>query len=292
MPIVRAQQQSEYLNFETTGIIGSQIKTEPHSKFVNVLVTGGYVNVHLTNLFKTTSGINGRVYFKDKTGEKIISKSLNGPLYLYPGNEYFFDIYQEANQKLIRRYLLQRPKLYPQIKCYKQDGSLLFTTRTDGKDAYLNLSPSDKIRLEITQRTDFEGMEVEYSLRNLTTKQMRHGRSKYAFKDLVFEGNTDYELQLNYLVQKENASIIYIHVKPHWYQSFVTYGILLIVLMVIAAWLTWLTYKKKINSSQKEQQKLEQAAICFGIVLAQNVIQSSLSLIGGLCAKHHHDCTC
>lgn len=282
IPMLRAQQQGEYLSFETTGIAGSQVKTLAQGKIVKVLTTGGYVNVHLTDLFKSTPGINGRVYYKDKTVEKTVYNSLNRSLYLYPGNDYYFDVFETSTEKLLKRYILQRPKLYPQIAFYKQDGSHFLTNKAHGQDAQIDLSPNERIRLDIIQPKDFEGMEVEYSLRNLKTKQMRHGSSKKAFKEFLFEGNTDYELRINYVVQKESVSIIYIHVKPHWYQSYVTYIIPVIILMVILVFVLRLRFKKKISSSQKEQQRLEQAAIRLQSLLNPHFTFNALSSIQGL----------
>jgi two-component system LytT family sensor kinase len=277
-PMLHAQQQSEYLSFETTGIEGSQVKTITQGKFVRVLTTGGYVNVHLTDLFKTTSGINGRVYNK----QQAVYNSLNKSLYLYPGNEYFLDVFETATDKLLKRYILQRPKLYPQIAFYKNDGSRFFQTKPDGKDAQLNLVPNDRIKLEIIQPKDFNEMMVEYSLRNLETKQIERGSSAHAFKELTFAGNTDYELRINYVVQRESTSIIYIHVKPHWYQSYLTYGILLVILMLITAFLIRLRFQKKISSSIKEQQRLEQAAIRLQSLLNPHFTFNALSSIQGL----------
>ncbi len=278
MPKLHAQQQTAYLEFEATGITGSEIKTITQGNSIKVLTTGGYVNVRLTNLFKNTPNISGRAYDNNKS-EQTSYNSLNGPLYLYPGKEYFFDVFETVTYKLIKRYILQRPKLYPRIEGFKSDGRHFFTTKTD---AEINLQPNEKIRFEVIQRMDFKGMEVEYVLRNLKTRQMQHGISKQGFKDLVFAANTDYELRINYAVQKESVSLIYIHVKPHWYQSAITYTILLVLLLLVGGLLLLLRFKKKISSSQKEQQKLEQAAIRLQSLLNPHFTFNALSSIQGL----------
>ena len=280
--MLRAQQQTEFLDFEATGIMGSEVKTVTHGKFVKILTTGGYVNVHFTAFFKIKSDVSIRAYYIDKTNEKNIDNSFDGPVYLYPGNTCLFDVFEVSSKKIIKRYILYRPKLYPQIELHNKNGRNFYTTRADGKDADLILSPDEQVRMDIKQQKDFGRMEVEYSLRNIKTKQIQRGNSKYAFKEITFTGNTDYELRINYAVQKENVSTIYIHVKPHWYQSTVTYVIMLVVLLLIAGWLLLLTFKKKISSSQKEQQKLEQAALRLQSLLNPHFTFNALSSIQGL----------
>ncbi len=279
---MHAQQTTKYIHFEATGITGSEIKTISQENFVKVLTSGGYVNISLTDTFKRSDGLNFRSYYKEKKVEKAADNLFNSPVYLYPGNEYFIDVFEQASNKLVTRYVLQRPKLFPKIEFYGADNSHFYTTKTDGRDGELSLSPNENIRLEITRRMDFEDMEVEYSLRNLKTRRTQHGRSKSVFKNLSFAANTNYELRFNYVVQKESVSILYIQVKPHWYQSPITYLVLLITLVGIGVLLLTLTLKKRINSSQKEQQKLEQAAIRLQSLLNPHFTFNALSTIQGL----------
>ncbi len=277
-----AQRTTKYIDFEATGIAGSQIKIISQEKFVRVLTTGGYVNTRLTDAYKRSEGLNFRSYYKEKKDEKIVDNLFDGPVYMYPGNEYFIDVFEQASNKLVMRYVLQRPKLSPKIEFYRQNNTHFYTTKTDGRDGELSLSPGEKVRLEIAQRKDFEGMEVEYSLRNLKTMRMQHGSSKHAFQNLVFAANTNYELRFNYVVQKESVGVLYIHVKPHWYQSPITYLVLLVVLVAIGILLLTLALKKKISSSQKEQEKLEQAAIRLQSLLNPHFTFNALSTIQGL----------
>lgn len=282
IPMLQAQHQKEYLAIEANGVTGSQVKTVSLGDLVKVLTTGGYVNVYFTDLFKSTPNLNSRVYFIDKSAKKPIEPPPNGLLYLQPGNEYLFKVFQASSGTLIKRYILQRPKLLPIIEFSNNHGRHLFTTGTSGKDAGITLSPAEKMRLDIRQDKDFGPMEVEYSLRNLKTKQIQYGSGRYTFKGLTFTANTDYELRVNYLVQKETVSTIYIQVKPHWYQSWVTYAIVLMILLSIASWLVLSRFNKKISLSRKEQQKLEQAAIRLQSLLNPHFTFNALSSIQGL----------
>ncbi len=238
--------------------------------------------MHFTDHFKSTPNIASRAYLIGRSVKKPIEPSPNGLLYLQPGSGYQFDIFQASSGKLIKRYILQRPKLHPVIEFRNSYGRPLFTTGTSGRDTGIVLSPTEKISLGIKQQKDFGPMEVEYSLRNLKTKQLRHGSGMYPLKGLVFTANTDYELRVNYLVQKETVSTIYIQVKPHWYQSRLTYAIALIALLSIASWWLLSRFNKKISSSKKEQQKLEQAAIRLQSLLNPHFTFNALSSIQGL----------
>lgn len=280
-PILAAQEETAYLVFEATGIIGGQVKTVTNGKFVNVLTPGGYVNVQFTDFFKNTPNISSHAYAKDKSAQTSYNLH-NSSLYLYPGTKYFFDVFETTTNKLIKRYILERPKIYPQITFSKPDGEHLFTTKNNGNNVEINLKPDEKIRFKIKQRMDFKEMEVEYSLRNLKTRQMQYGIIKHEFKDFVFATNTDYELRVNYVIQKESVSLTYIHVKPNWYQSSINQTIVLLLLLIVGGLLLLLKFKKKINSSQKEQQKLEQAAIRLQSLLNPHFTFNALSSIQGL----------
>lgn len=277
-----AKQPSNYFDFEATGIEGSQVKTINQEKTTKVFSTGGFIKIKVTPFFKTTKKLTFRAYYKDSSSEKNIENPFDAPIYLYPGKEFFIDLVDINTNKIIKKYIIQRPKLYPKIDFYKYDNSFFFTTKPEGKDSELSLSPGDKIRLKLAHPTNLEAIEVEYSLRNLKTKKTQQGVNKYAIKDLNFESNTDYELRINYAVQKESTAVIYIHVKPYWYQSYITYFILLFLLLGMAIlWLT-LGLKKKINTSQKKQQKLEQAAIRLQSLLNPHFTFNALSSIQGL----------
>ncbi|SFH23265.1 sensor histidine kinase [Pedobacter insulae] len=272
-----AQHSTSYFEFEAKGVSGSQITTFTKGKTENVFTTGGYVNIYPTDAFKRTGDLNFHAYYHDKKE----GKNFNGSLYLLPGKEYFIDVFEQSTQKLVKRYILRRPILFPKIKFYDHNHHF-YTSKTDGIENELNLSPGEKIRLDIVQPMDFNDMEVELSLRNLKTKRIQRGSSKYNFKNLKFEANTAYELRFNYVAQKESVCTIYVKVKPYWYQSPITYVIFLILLTAIGILMLTITLKKKIRSTQNEQQKLEQAATRLQSLLNPHFTFNALSTVQGL----------
>ncbi|MEJ5995920.1 histidine kinase [Pedobacter sp. Du54] len=279
---LQAQQQVAYFDFTAAGTNSGPIKTFHQKKLVRVLTVGGYVNIRATKALRIKEGIGFRAYFISKKEEKIIENPFNGPIYLFPGTEFFIDLFEINTNRILIRYILQRPLLYPKIDCYKEDNHHFLTSKTDGGNGEFSLSPNEKIRIEFIQPNDFEGMEVEYSLQNLRTKRSQQGVNKYNIKDLNFEENTDYVLRLNYTNQKESTAVIYIHVKPYWYQSPITYVSFLIILMAMGVLLLARSFKKRINISRKEQQNLEQAAIRLQSLLNPHFTFNALSSIQGL----------
>jgi two-component system LytT family sensor kinase len=280
---VQAQQQNDtYLSFSPAGIEGNQIKISHQGKTVKVLATGGYVDIQVNKALRIIDGLTFRAYFKNKSVEKTVDNPFDAAIYLTPGNDFYIDLLDIKLNKLVRRYILQRPKLVPRIEFYDQENHHIYTTNQDGKEGAFKLAPGEKIRLELIQRVAYEAMEVEYSLRNLKTSRTQQGVAKYSIKDLSLEPNTYYELRVNYVDQRESTAVIYIRVKPYWYQSTITYVSILVILAALGVLLLTKTFKRKINISKKEQQKLEQAAIRLQSLLNPHFTFNALSSIQGL----------
>ncbi|RZK54688.1 MAG: hypothetical protein EOO91_15500 [Pedobacter sp.] len=281
-PHVQAQQADDYLSFNPAGIEGNQIKIISQGKTVKVLATGGYVEIQVNKALKLAEGITFRAYFKNKSVEKIVDNPFEAAIYLAPGNDFYIDLLDIVSNNLIKRYILQRPKLVPRIEFYDEENHHFYTSKEDGKEGAFKLSPDKKIRLEISQRIGYEAMDVEYALRNLKTSRTQQGVAKYSIKDLSFEPNTYYELRLNYVDQRESTAVIYIRVKPYWYQTTTTYVSILVILAALGVLLLTKTFKRRINVSRKEQQKLEQAAIRLQSLLNPHFTFNALSSIQGL----------
>ncbi|RYF10058.1 MAG: hypothetical protein EOO42_23130, partial [Flavobacteriales bacterium] len=277
-PRMQAQQTDDYLSFNPAGIEGNQIKIIRQGKTVKVLATGGYVDIHVNKALRLAEGITFRAYFKNKSVEKKIDNPFEAAIYLAPRNDFYIDLLDIESDAIIKRYILQRPKLVPIVAFYDENDRHLFTTKSDGNQGLIKLSPGKKIALELKQRLDYETMEVEYSLRDLKTGRTQQGTSKYTIKDLNFQSNTYYELRVNYVDQRESTAVISIHIEPYWYESRTTLSWLMLILFIISI----ISFVRKINISKKEQQKLEQAAIRLQSLLNPHFTFNALSSIQGL----------
>jgi two-component system LytT family sensor kinase len=275
-----AQQSAVYVDFKPADSSKSMLKMATEKKVVTILTSGGYVNIKLTAAFKSTKGLAYYAYYKGK--RKGSSNQFNGPIYLNPGNAYLIDVMDLSTDTLVRQYHLLRPKLLPKIELYRENKELFHATKTDRSANEFVLSPADRIALKVAPRTDFPNMEVEYTLLNLKTKRSQYGIASATFKNLVFEANTAYQLRYSYVAQQESVAIIYIRVKPYWYQSSVTYILLALAVVMIGVFLLISVLKKKINTAQKEQQKMEQAAIRLQSLLNPHFTFNALSAIQGL----------
>lgn len=281
--VTYAYAQEKYIHFDVSSSESGEIKEVQQSKFVYVYSSIGYVNVRPTELFKTSAvPLYYRAYFNVRGKSKLKVSKLNAPIYLAPNQEYFIDIFNGST--LIKKYILKRPKLLPVVQFFdaKKANKPFYSTPDNGKIGQIEISSNLSINLAIDHSCEFKNLLIEYTLLNLKTKQQQHGTGLRSLKGLKFNANTDYELRVNYLVQKESVSVTYIHIKPHWYQSSFTYILLSVVLVSLAFAILLQLFKKRIGSSKKEQQKLTQAAIRLQSLLNPHFTFNALSSIQGL----------
>lgn len=273
--------EKSYLRFDVAaGVPGSEVKENRQGKLIKVEVSGGFIGIYTTSAFhKETHKLS------EKKGSQETERSIGGyTAYLLPGSEIFMDVTDRKSNALLCRYVVQRPKLIPEIKFYHQgenSKSPLYVSSSGDHSDQLSLSPGE-FRLGITERTDFKDMEVEYTLVNLKTKRSQRGTGKTGFDSLKLTANTAYELRVNYVVQKESVELIYLNVKPYWYQSSITYIIFLTIVVILVFLLITSGLKNKIKSSQKKQQKMEEAAIRLQSLLNPHFTFNALSSIQGL----------
>lgn len=277
--------RESYLRFDAAGIPGSQIKETLQGKLTQVLTSGGFVGIHTTSIFdKLSNKLYYHAYYSEQKATKDTFFKITGA-YLYPNKEFFIDILDKRTEALEHRYIIKRPLLIPLIKLHyqKNNSELPFEklTLSDHKKE-LTVSPGEPVEVNIASAADFKNLEVEYTLVNLKTKRSKHEISKTSFEPLKLAANTEYELRFNYVVQKESVQIVYIRVKPYWYQSFITYIVLIIVFTAISFLLMSLFFKNKLKSSEKKQQKMEEAAIRLQAQLNPHFTFNALSSIQGL----------
>ncbi|TDQ11256.1 sensor histidine kinase [Pedobacter metabolipauper] len=296
---VYGQQSNEsapsYLHFEAAGLPGNQIKEISQGKNVTVYTVGGSLNIYPTSaLHNMYPKFYTRAYFKQSNfygkpaQSKITEFALKGnssSIYLLPAQEASVDILDKNTNTLLTRYIIKRPGMIPEIKLRSQKDKssqpLHISSSADHKGE-LSLSPGEPLEIDVAARTDFKDLEVEYTLVNLKTKRSEYQISKTGFKPLKLAANTEYEWRFNYVLQKESVRLIYIRVKPYWYQSTITYMVLLIVFVATGFLLVTLFFKNKLKSSEKKQQKMEAAAIRLQSLLNPHFTFNALSSIQGL----------
>lgn len=269
-----------YLRFQVTGLPGSQIKEIGQGKLIKVYTSGGFIRVHTTAAFNQ---LTHKLSEKNSTKETKVREG-SFQAYIYPNQEFSIDVLDRKKDAILSSYVIKRPKLIPEIRFYHQEknSETPFYISSSGDHSDELSTSAGVIKLSISERADFKNMEAEYTLVNLKTRKFQRGVGKTGLASLKLIANTDYELRVNYLVQKESQQVIYIHVKPYWYQSAVSYIVLLFVIVVVGFLLIARRLKNRIKSSQKEQQKMEEAAIRLQSLLNPHFTFNALSSIQGL----------
>ncbi len=277
-------QETSYLQFNDADNLGGETKEISKGKLTYVYSSAAFVRVQLNAEFqKLPSLFYCRAYFKEKDPSKLKRSTLDAPIYLLPGQEFLIDVLDIQTDTLIKTYVLQRPKLIPVAEFYDKEkpNQLLYSTATNEKIGEFECKPGTALQLGVKERSDFKNLSFEYTLLNLKTKQQQHGVGMRGLAELKIKANTDYELRINYKVQTESVGITYIRVKPYWYQSVITY-FLFLGLVVFALIRLTVLLTKRIRSSQKQQQKLEQAALRLQSLLNPHFTFNALSSIQGL----------
>ncbi|SHG57465.1 sensor histidine kinase [Pedobacter caeni] len=276
----QVQTGKSYLRFEAAELPGSEIREIGQGKQIKVYTSGGFIRVHTTAAFDELSH---RLSEKGLTKETKIREG-GFEAYVSPNKEFSIDVLDRKTDTILRSYVIKRPNLIPEIKFYHQaknsEGPFYISSSGDDTDEFS--TSAGEIKLGISERTDFKNMEVEYALVNLKTRRSQRGLSKTDLPSLKLIANTDYELRVNYVVQKESQHRIYIHVKPYLYQSTITYMILLAIVVALGFLVVTRGLRKKIKSSEKEQQKMEEAAIRLQSLLNPHFTFNALSSIQGL----------
>jgi len=283
--------EDNYLEFNPAGFAQGQVLTFNHGKQTTVLTGGGFVEVRTAALFRKRSSEYDYLvrYRTTQVNEDIkVSRKINsvdGPVYLKPSGEIWIDILNKKTDNLLKRYVLKRPSLMPQVQFFiKQQlrGNTIFKRRYTNNEREVQLDPEDVLRIKVADRKDFKGLKIEYTLINLKTKSSKYAISQRDIGALSLSPGTDYELRTNYLIQQENMTITYIQVKPYWYQSSLTYLVLAILSLLFA--FLWLIKRlsNKVRISRREQNQLEEAAIRLQSQLNPHFTFNALSSIQGL----------
>jgi two-component system LytT family sensor kinase len=202
------QPGKSYLRFEAAGVPGSQVKEIGQGKLIKVYTSGGFIRIHTSAAFHKLAH---KLSEKNSTKENKIREG-SFETYLYPNQEFSIDVLDRKNDTVLSRYVIKRLKLIPEILFYHQEKNsrIPFHISASGEHSDELSTSAGAIKLGISERTDFKDMEVEYTLVNLKTRRSQRGVGKIGFDSIKLIANTDYELRLNYVVQKESQQVIYI----------------------------------------------------------------------------------
>lgn len=276
----QVQPGKSYLHFEAAELPGSQIKEIGEGKLIKVYTSGGFIRVYTTAAFDELSQ---KLSVKNLTKETKVREG-SFVVYVSANQVFSIDVLDRKTDAILSSYIIKRPKLIPEIKFYHQtkNSENPFYISSSGNDTDELRTSAGEIKLAISDRTDFKNMEVEYALINLKTKRSLRGLGKTDLASLKLIANTDYELRVNYVVQKESQHTIYIHVEPYWYQSSIIYMILPAIIVTLGFLLVIGGLRYKIKSSEKEKQKKEEAAIRLQSLLNPHFTFNALSSIQGL----------
>jgi hypothetical protein len=202
-------------------------------------------------------------------------------VYLMINQEYAVDVLDKQTDTIVCRYLIKRLELIPTVVFNRKtkNGYNLTSVAQAGR---ITISPGDSLTFNTVSDSIPENKEVVYILTNLSAKKYRSQVGESGFGPLKLAAGTRYELLVSYSIQRESANIYYIDVQPYWYRTGTIYIIAVIILLGIGLITATLVLKTKVRSSQKEQQKLQQAAIRLQSLLNPHFTFNALSSIQGL----------
>ncbi|SFW81903.1 sensor histidine kinase [Chitinophaga sancti] len=281
---------TEYLRFDAPGLPGNEIKIAVNREVVNVKAIGGFFKIHKTSALDV--GIYLRQYNPRKHSVDIDSSSaykdvLTGDteIYLLPDSEICFDVIEQGTNKLLRKYIVKRPKAIPQLNFFDQSKgikSIFYVFNNDSETDKIDVSPGMRVAIAAIERKDFRDLEMEYTLTNLKTHKSSRGTIKQGMSSLKLTENSDYQLSINYSLQKESVGTVFITVKPYWYNSIFFYISICGALIVLILFFLNNRLKRNLNRSEKKQHELEEAAIKLQSLLNPHFTFNALSSIQGL----------
>jgi hypothetical protein len=284
-----------YIQVEGDGLFIDKAERSANSKVTRIFIAGGSPDIRLTNaISKLSAHLYYHAYFKAKdlpgnsesaAARDVLFKDDGGKIYLNPDQEFHVDILDQRTDTLIKRYAIKRLRIIPDLKLTSQRGNNEFPLHFFSSGNYINqlkIPHGGEMNLSNVANNDLKNLEVEYTLVNLKTRKSEYKTLKNDFQTLRLAANTEYELRVNYVVQKESIGVCYIKVSPYWYQSALTYVIISIMIITLGFLSVTLLLKNKIRHSQKERQKLEQSAIRLQSLLNPHFTFNALSSIQGL----------
>lgn len=240
---------------------------------------GIYFQTSRTNSAKTTIDLST----KPRDAMKDPSNLLK--IYLKPDEEFVINKFDKQNDTLMKSYVIKRPKLIPELELSRssENKKEIFakTSSHDSVNKVIRISEG-MLDLTVLARQQFNNPVLGCSLANMNSKATTDYPMSSNFQQLFVEANTDYELRCSYQEQVEVAAVFYIKVKPHWYQSFLFYGLLIFFVAMLAIASVLLISRKRIRRSKDKQAEMEQSALRLQGQLNPHFTFNALSSIQGL----------
>jgi hypothetical protein len=262
---------------------GAPEKREGHSVYLTV---AGFVTITPGPVGAPRLAYRG-YYILDPTKapeKKTLEQGVALQIYLKVGQEYCVEA-ENTRGKVEPVLFVRRVRRVPNILLgYRPNGNSKAQVFVNNADTTrrLQLPADDVVVVEAKATDEFADAKIEFSLVNLETKQTEHHIEKFDFADLSLKPGTEYQLRFNYVIQPESVAVYYVQVKPRWYRRPITYVVVGILLIAGIFWGVTGRLKRKIRSSQKKQQKLEEAAIRLQSMLNPHFTFNALSSIQGL----------
>jgi two-component system LytT family sensor kinase len=245
--------------------------------------------------YYTTTPVHGQGFILQiDTLNKVLKQAKNSKHLLKEGidigyvslkvNDFFFiDFYDYNTDTLVRRYYIKRLKVIPEIEIYRQLKGQFYKSPIQISDTQkIVLSPGGKFVTTIKTKPDFGDSAVKYLLINLKTRDTLQQIGPTVLKLPELNSNTDYKFQFNYVIQPESTGVIYLSVKPYWYQSVIFYFIVTIAFALLIIIVLVVVLKKKIKAAKGKQTETEQSLRRIQAQLNPHFTFNALSSIQGL----------
>ncbi|WP_147425547.1 hypothetical protein [Mucilaginibacter gracilis] len=208
-------------------------------KYNNLMLNHYQINKLYERSYYTTTSVHGQGYILQfdslnkvlkqvKSNKRLLKEGVDiGYISLKINDFFFVDFYDYNTDTLVRRYYIKRLKVIPEIKVYHQQlkEQIHESQVQTGGIQKLFFSPGGKLVAATNAKPEFRDSAVKYLLINLKTRDtlQQIGPTLLMLPELA--ANTDYELQFSYVIQPESMGLLYLSVKPYWYQSAIFYFI-------------------------------------------------------------------
>lgn len=258
---------------------GPQTSSSPVHTYITA---GGFVQIHIPG---NLPRLRYSAYFNPgQASEKIVTAILPaGEIYLKVNDTYRLDLLDKVTDSLVERYMIRRVKAIPELRLVRNARNRhpipLLPVDSSGR---IRLQPDELLNIETAKAAGFRDAAIEFTISNLKTGKTEYKTAAQGLKLLKFAANTDYTIHYHYKIQPESTSVLFISVAPYWYQSVVTYFVIVIALVLLCMVLLMANAKRKLRISKNKHEKLKQAALRLQSQLNPHFTFNALSSIQGL----------
>lgn len=277
----------QYIKIEGYGLLNNQV--EHADQLTDTIRTAnGFVTVNRAAIKQINTRYALNAYFNTDSpdaSKTIAFNKANHQIYLAVNRSLTIDVVELASGSKLKRYVLMYVKRSPALNIITDNAHVangLIAIDTALTEQRISLNPGQRLTFGLSKPGDFANADVQFSLYNLTTKTRVKEMDKPNAGTLVVEANTRYVLRYYYMQQPESAGIVYIDVKPHWYQSLLFYLIAAGTIGGVLILLVTLRLKQRIKRTTRDREELEQQAIRLQALLNPHFTFNALSTLQGL----------